>query len=79
MTQWFCILIFNDMTYHPGHVMIFLSGQVYHYVAKWRSAPSLGSSLTSGRIGNVFFSLKQPTRNSRESLTNKISIILLSL
>ena len=42
-------------SYRPGHVLIFLSGKVYHRVSKWMPAPSPDNVLTPGRIGNVYF------------------------
>jgi hypothetical protein len=41
--------------YRPGHVLIFLSGKVYHRVSKWMLPPSPDKLLTPGRIGNVYF------------------------
>ena len=42
-------------SYCPGHVLIFLSGKLYHHVSKWMPAPSPDNVLTPGHIGNVYF------------------------
>ncbi|KAH6911611.1 hypothetical protein BKA70DRAFT_1219731 [Coprinopsis sp. MPI-PUGE-AT-0042] len=44
------------LAYHPGDLIIFLSGHLYHAVGEW--TPRTGSStdhVTPGRVGNVFF------------------------
>ena len=36
--------------------MIFMAGQVYHNVGKWKAiSASEGDTVTPGRVGNVFF------------------------
>jgi hypothetical protein len=46
----------SQIQYSPGHVLIFLAGQVYHHVEEWKPALAPpGNPLTPGRIGNVFF------------------------
>ncbi|KAF8240877.1 hypothetical protein L208DRAFT_1230812, partial [Tricholoma matsutake] len=46
----------GKFTYHPGHICLFLSADIFHKVAQW--TPDCMQSqveLTPGRIGSVFF------------------------
>ena len=50
--------------YGPGAVVIFMSGQLYHHVSEWKPLPaSQGDTVTPGRVGNVFFSLRPLLRS----------------
>jgi hypothetical protein len=43
----------------PGHVVIFMAGDIYHYISEWKPIPGVSEyGITPGRIGHVFFSPK---------------------